>query len=86
MIGSNERISMSYKTPETVLVAGAGGFIGGSLVRQLIESGASEVRADMGGIRELGVQRFFFASSACVYAADKQDSADVVSRGVHQSA
>ncbi len=28
--------------------------------------------------RELGVERFFFSSSACVYAADKQTSADVV--------
>jgi nucleoside-diphosphate-sugar epimerase len=27
--------------------------------------------------RDLGVQRFFYASSACVYAADKQDRADV---------
>ena len=26
----------------------------------------------------MGVERFFFASSACVYAADKQTSADVV--------
>jgi GDP-D-mannose 3', 5'-epimerase len=28
--------------------------------------------------RELGIERFFFASSACVYAANKQTSADVV--------
>jgi nucleoside-diphosphate-sugar epimerase len=28
--------------------------------------------------REHGVQRYFYASSACVYAADKQKSADVV--------
>lgn len=28
--------------------------------------------------RDAGVDRFFFASSACVYAADKQTSADVV--------
>jgi len=28
--------------------------------------------------REGGVQRFFFSSSACVYAADKQKSADVI--------
>jgi GDP-D-mannose 3',5'-epimerase len=27
--------------------------------------------------RELGVERFFFSSSACVYAADKQSSPDV---------
>jgi GDP-D-mannose 3',5'-epimerase len=26
---------------------------------------------------DLGVQRFFYASSACVYAADKQDRADI---------
>jgi GDP-D-mannose 3', 5'-epimerase len=28
--------------------------------------------------REVGVERFFFASSACVYNADKQKSADVI--------
>lgn len=28
--------------------------------------------------RELGVQRFFYSSSACVYNADKQKSADIV--------
>lgn len=28
--------------------------------------------------REIGVRRFFFSSSACVYAADKQTSEDVV--------
>ena len=28
--------------------------------------------------RDFGVERFFFSSSACVYAADKQTSADVV--------
>jgi nucleoside-diphosphate-sugar epimerase len=28
--------------------------------------------------KDLGVKRFFYASSACVYAADKQTSADVV--------
>ena len=27
--------------------------------------------------REAGIQRFFFSSSACVYAADKQTSAEV---------
>jgi nucleoside-diphosphate-sugar epimerase len=27
--------------------------------------------------RDLGVERYFYASSACVYAADKQDRADV---------
>ncbi|MBI3452497.1 MAG: NAD-dependent epimerase/dehydratase family protein [Rhodospirillales bacterium] len=29
------------------------------------------------GAREFGAKRFFFSSSACVYAADKQTSADV---------
>jgi nucleoside-diphosphate-sugar epimerase len=28
--------------------------------------------------RDCGAERFFYASSACVYAADRQDSADVV--------
>src|SRR5206468_1553277 len=28
--------------------------------------------------RKFGVERFFYASSACVYAADKQVSADVI--------
>jgi GDP-D-mannose 3',5'-epimerase len=127
-----------------VLVAGAGGFIGGHLVRFLIEKGFSKVRAvdikpfdqwyqrhdvenhqlnlsekqasyqatsdaayvfnlaaDMGGMgfiethkaecmlsvlinthllmaaRDQGTERFFFSSSACVYAADKQTDADV---------
>jgi nucleoside-diphosphate-sugar epimerase len=123
-----------------ILVAGAGGFIGGHLVRSLRESGFSRIRAvdkkpfaewfqvfedvdnrvldlqelgacreavagtdevynlaaDMGGMgfielnkalcmlsvlinthllmasREAGVRRFFYSSSACVYAADKQ--------------
>jgi GDP-D-mannose 3', 5'-epimerase len=129
---------------ESVLVTGAGGFIGGHLVDLLLRSGAQvravDVRpfehwhrvhddaenrradlrrreaclsatdgvedvynlaADMGGIgfieaqkgacmlsvlinthmleaaRELGVKRFFFSSSACVYAAEKQDSPEV---------
>jgi GDP-D-mannose 3',5'-epimerase len=127
-----------------VLVAGAGGFIGGHLVATLREAGFAvravdrkpltawyqrfadvdnrqgdlsrladcqdvvagvtqiyNLAADMGGMgfiethkaecmlsvlinthllvaaREAGVQRFFFASSACVYAADKQTEADV---------
>jgi nucleoside-diphosphate-sugar epimerase len=128
-----------------VVVCGAGGFIGGHLVADLLSEGRSRVRAvdvkpidewfqvfgeaqnrvldlsdlnacrsalegardvfnlaaDMGGMgfieankarcmlsvlinthllvaaREQGVERYFFASSACVYAADKQTSTDV---------
>jgi len=127
-----------------IVVAGAGGFIGGHLVRSLRESGFSRIRAvdkkpitewflafddvesmvldlqelpacreaaagadvvynlaDMGGMgfielnkalcmlsvlinthllmasREAGVRRFFYASSACVYAADKQTDPNV---------
>lgn len=131
---------------EPVLVAGAGGFIGGWLVRKLRERGFSDVRAvdlkpqsewfqifpdvdnysldlrkledcriavrdrqhvfnlaaDMGGMgfielnkalcmlsvlinthlleasREVGVERFFFASSACVYNQDKQSNTNVI--------
>jgi nucleoside-diphosphate-sugar epimerase len=122
-----------------ILVAGAGGFIGGALVRELRASGAAvravdrkplsnwyqlfddvdnrvldlqglaacreavdgtttvfDLAADMGGMgfieankalcmlsvltgthlllasRDAGVERFFYSSSACVYAADKQ--------------
>lgn len=130
---------------QRIVVAGAGGFIGGHLVRVLRERGASSIRtvdvkpphewhqrfddveslqldlsdrescyaalcggdvlynlaADMGGMgfiennralcmlsvlinthllmaaRDLGVQRYFFSSSACVYAAGKQTSTDV---------
>ncbi len=130
---------------DTVVVAGGGGFIGGWLVRHLLESGFRRVRAvdvkplhewfqclpeaenvvadlrdlsncrracrnashvfnlaaDMGGMgfienhkaecmlsvlinthmlmaaREARVARYFFSSSACVYAADKQTSAQV---------
>jgi nucleoside-diphosphate-sugar epimerase len=128
-----------------VLVGGGGGFIGGHLVRSLLDDGhtvrvvdvkplegwyqvhpeaenrvgdlalkevaysASEgvdevynLAADMGGMgfiennkaacmlsvlttthllmaaRDLDVQRFFFSSSACVYAADKQTNPDIV--------
>jgi len=125
---------------QTILVAGAGGFIGGHLVRDLLEKGCRRIRAvdvkplnewyqlfpevenrvlnlqrldaceeaangcqriynlaaDMGGMgfiennkalcmlsvlinthllevaRRFGCERFFYASSACVYAADKQ--------------
>jgi len=128
-----------------ILVAGAGGFIGGWLVGDLLRAGYRKVRAvdlkpksdwyqlfpeaenltldlrdagacrqamrgigtvfnlaaDMGGMgfiethkaecmlsvlinthllmaaREAGTERFFFASSACVYNADKQRDADV---------
>jgi len=141
----NEKLE-SPDTSSPVLVAGAGGFIGGWLVRSLRDQGFSNIRAvdlkplsdwyqifddvenyvadlqllencrnavqgrrfvfnlaaDMGGMgfieankalcmlsvlinthlleaaREVGVERFFFASSACVYNADKQNVTDVV--------
>ena len=130
---------------ELVTVTGAGGFIGGHLVRRVLESGtrvravdykpieswqqrhgAAEnvqlnvgessdaykacdgadwvynLAADMGGMgfiesnkaacmlsvltsthmlvaaRDTGVDRFFYSSSACVYAEDKQSDTDVV--------
>ena len=130
---------------QRVLVTGAGGFIGGHLVRRLRDEGVASVRAvdvkpvdewyqafpdvenvvanlesidearratrgtdtvfnlaaDMGGMgfiennkalcmlsvlvsthvlmaaREAGVERFFYSSSACVYAAGKQSSPEV---------
>ena len=129
-----------------ILVCGAGGFIGGHLVADLLRQGQTDVRAvdlkplsdwhqrfsalenlqldlqerpaceqatrganvvynlaaDMGGMgfiennralcmlsvlinthllmaaRKFDVQRFFYASSACVYAADKQTSPEVI--------
>jgi len=132
-------------TEDLVVVGGAGGFIGGHLVGELLRRGAGNVRAvdvkplsewyqsfeetdrrqldlrdlaacreavegaglvynlaaDMGGMgfienhkalcmlsvlinthllmasRDAGVERFFFASSACVYADYKQTSAEV---------
>jgi GDP-D-mannose 3', 5'-epimerase len=131
---------------QRILVCGAGGFIGGHLVKDLVASGAAEVRAvdvkpldkwyqvvlgvenlcldlkdkpncyqavggadavfqlaaDMGGMgfiennralcmlsvlinthmlmaaQDLGVQRFLYASSACVYNGEKQTRSDVV--------
>jgi nucleoside-diphosphate-sugar epimerase len=131
---------------DLILVAGAGGFIGGHLVADLLRRGHANIRAvdvkptqewyqvfggvenvtadlqekdncrhacreaalvynlaaDMGGMgfiennkalcmlsvlinthlllaaREQGVRRYFFASSACVYNADKQKSPEVV--------
>jgi GDP-D-mannose 3', 5'-epimerase len=130
----------------TIVVCGAGGFIGGHLVGDLLRQGYTNIRAvdqkpfgdwyqlfsevqnlqldlqskdacetalrdghlvynlaaDMGGMgfiennralcmlsvlinthllmaaKKFGVRRFFYASSACVYAADKQVSADVI--------
>ena len=136
---------MARELDDPILVTGAGGFIGGWLVRRLLETGHRHVRAvdikpldawsqrfpaadnrvldlrgidacrqacrdvgavfnlacDMGGIgyietnkalcmlsvlinthmlmaaREAGVERFFYSSTACVYAIDKQTSTDV---------
>lgn len=136
-----------------VLVTGAGGFIGGHLVADLIERGFKRIRAvdrkpfnewhqmfpgvdnrvrdlalkdccddvcagtnaiynlaaDMGGMgfiethkaecmlsvlisthmltaaRDAGTERFFYSSSACVYAADKQTEADVVPLAEHMA-
>jgi GDP-D-mannose 3',5'-epimerase len=135
-----------HRSQETVVVCGAGGFIGGHLVKSLIDDGVKAIRAvdikplhewqqrmdgvenlsldlqdkencravakgasmvyqlaaDMGGMgfiesnralcmlsvltnthmllaaRDAGVKRFFYASSACVYNAEKQTSPEVV--------
>jgi nucleoside-diphosphate-sugar epimerase len=135
----------SIRKDDFVLVAGAGGFIGGHVVAQLLKQGVRQIRAvdvkplaewyqahpkvenlkrdlrlkdactevtkgvdhvinlaaDMGGMgfiehnkalcmlsslvtthmlmaaRDNDVQRLFYSSSACVYAADKQTTADV---------
>lgn len=137
--------SGSLTGDEPVLIAGGGGFIGGWLVRRLVETGRRDIRvvdlkpldewfqvfpscdnrvadlqvldncravvpegalvfnlaADMGGMgfieankaacmlsslinthlliaaRDKSVSRFFYASSACVYNADKQSVSDV---------
>jgi GDP-D-mannose 3', 5'-epimerase len=141
----DDRPTIEFDTDLPVVVCGAGGFIGGHLVKDLLRRGCHSVRAvdfkpldewwqhhddaenlqldlslkenaykalegqahvynlaaDMGGMgfiennkalcmlsvlinthllmaaRDQGVQRYFFSSSACVYAADKQKSADV---------
>ncbi len=133
-------------TNKKVAVCGAGGFIGGHLIRSLVANGAEVIRAvdvkpfddwyqfspdvqnlqrdlkdlascreavegaevvfnlaaDMGGMgfiennkalcmlsvlinthllmagRDAGIERFFYASSACVYNGDKQKTPDVV--------
>src|SRR5215831_744511 len=138
-------MSENMSKNDRILVAGAGGFIGGHLVRALRQEGFEKIRAidkkpisewyqvfddvenhaldlkaldacrkatkgvaqvynlaaDMGGMgfielnraacmlsvlinthllmaaREVGVQRFFFSSSACVYNADKQRDPNV---------
>lgn len=137
---------MSMNKDDLILVCGAGGFIGGHLVADLVRQGFRRIRAvdrkpigswyqlspevdnrvldlqlldacldatrevrqvfqlaaDMGGMgfiennralcmlsvlvnthmlvasERMGVERFFYSSSACVYNADKQTSPDVV--------
>lgn len=56
-------------------VAGAGGFISGNLVRTLVPSGCSDIRCF--DINRWTSSRYFLPSPACVYAADKQQSAEV---------
>jgi GDP-D-mannose 3', 5'-epimerase len=72
----------------TTVVAGAGGFIGGHLVAYLaadmggmgfIESNKALCMLSvlinthlLMAAKDQGIEKFFFASSACVYAADKQ--------------
>src|SRR6476620_9852741 len=138
--------AMSTESRDLIVVCGAGGFIGGALVADLVRQGYDRIRAvdikpldewyqlcpqaenlqrdlqdkdacvtavrgaslvynlaaDMGGMgfiennralcmlsvlinthllmaaRKFGIGRYFYASSACVYAADKQTSPDVV--------
>jgi GDP-D-mannose 3',5'-epimerase len=145
MIWGDDVTESSFDPDDRIVVTGAGGFIGGHLVRALAAGGAGSIRAvdlkppeewyqhtagveerqldlmlrdacesavegtdlvfnlaaDMGGMgfieankalcmlsvlinthllaasRDLGVRRYFFASSACVYPAGKQDSPDV---------
>jgi GDP-D-mannose 3', 5'-epimerase len=145
-VKSHLREEDSQVNDQLILVAGAGGFIGGHLVADLLHRGHTNIRAvdvkpieawyqvfddvenvsadlrekeicwhacreaaevynlaaDMGGMgfiennkalcmlsvlinthllmaaREMGVGRYFYASSACVYNADKQRSPDVV--------
>ncbi len=136
----NKNNLITMQTNQKIVICGAGGFIGGHLVKSLIEKGYTNIRAvdrkpqnqwyqrfsevenltldlsvlpncyvslqgadvvynlaaDMGGMgfiennkalcmltvlinthllmaaKDLGIQRYFFASSACVYAAGKQ--------------
>ena len=143
---TTDEVDVRLNKNSKILVAGGGGFIGGHLIKFLLEQGYSNIRSvdikpidqwyqcfpevenvvadmkefdncrgacedarhvynlacDMGGMgfiennkalcmisvlinthllmaaRDAGVERFFFASSACVYNADKQVNEDVV--------